>query len=601
MCWNRRSLAALVLVVASLGFLGVCRAIATGTPTITLNPNTGLSTTALTDPVTVTGTGFVPGSTLYILECDDNLPTAESNCDIGVALGTAFTVPSSGNFTQSFYLVPDDTSAGAGCATSAATMTCEVVVSDNPQTTDDYAESPVTFSADATTTTSAPVTTTTMTPVTTTTVSQHFDLLSVSPNSNLVNGQQVVVRGTGWPANQTYYMVECLRSSLGEGGCSVSELVQVLSDSAGNIPPTTFTVYTGSVGGSDCGSTLGTLDNCDISVTSPTPGSASGEADIAFAEPSPITTTTMQSPTTTTTSPTTTVIDSYVPFVLSSVSPANFVPNTETEILAVGQGFQIGSEISVIQGDGICGNTQLVSAEEISAECIFTQEADSIVVEVSNGLGSSANAVLNAIVRSQPPTAPASLDTVQSGSNLTIRWVENSPTSSQELTSYFQCQYVSQSQVGSVAKYSGTCGESSSSSDSTSFSWTIPFQDCLSQNWNLSIIAVSSSGLQSEATTTNAHTLGACPSQPTISASSPASGELLVKIVAPSIAGSGGAVLGYEYSINGGAWKIAKFTVNRQLRITRLTPSSKVTISLRSSSVAGFSAPSSSLRVLIRT
>jgi Neocarzinostatin family len=162
-------IAAASLVASSLAFVGTLGASASGTPTITLSPSTGLSTTALTDPVTVTGTGFVAGSTLYILECDGVLPTAESHCDIGAALGTAFTVPSSGNFTQNFFMVPNDTSAGAGCATSASTMTCEVVVSDNPQTADDSAEAPVTFSADASTTTTAPVTTTTMAPTTTTT------------------------------------------------------------------------------------------------------------------------------------------------------------------------------------------------------------------------------------------------------------------------------------------------------------------------------------------------------------------------------------------------------------------------------------------------
>ena len=168
-------IAATSLVAGSLAFIGTLGASASGTPTITLNPNTGLSITALSDPVTVTGTGFVPGSTLYILECDSVQPTAESHCDISVALGTAFTVPSSGNFTQNFFMVPDDSGAGAGCATSAATMTCDVVVSDNPQTTDDSGEAPVTFSADAstsstTTTTVAPTTTTTMAPVTTTTM-----------------------------------------------------------------------------------------------------------------------------------------------------------------------------------------------------------------------------------------------------------------------------------------------------------------------------------------------------------------------------------------------------------------------------------------------
>lgn len=125
--------------------------------------------------------------------------------------------------------------------------------------------------------------------------------LTATPSTGLTNNQEVTVTGSGWPANQSYYMVECLRSATGESGCSISELVPVSSDSAGNIPPTQFKVYTGSVGGGDCGSTQSTLDNCAISVGSPTPGSASAVANISFAGSTPTTTTTAAKTVTSTT------------------------------------------------------------------------------------------------------------------------------------------------------------------------------------------------------------------------------------------------------------------------------------------------------------
>lgn len=171
-------IAAASLVAGSIAFIGTVGASASGTPAITLTPSTGLDSTALTIPVSVAGTGFIAGSTLYILECDSVLPTAESHCDISNAIGTAFTVGSDGTFTKNFYVVTDDTSAGAGCATGPSTMTCEIVVSDNPQTTDDSAEAQITFASGSTSGTST--TTTTVAPTTTTTTTM---VTSVAPTT----------------------------------------------------------------------------------------------------------------------------------------------------------------------------------------------------------------------------------------------------------------------------------------------------------------------------------------------------------------------------------------------------------------------------------
>lgn len=76
--------------------------------------------------------------------------------------------------------------------------------------------------------------------------------LSVSPSSDLKNGQTVTVKGSGYPANLAVYVLECanLQGSNGEG-CDLSNLKQVTTSSSGAFT-TTLTVKTGTIGNGSC-------------------------------------------------------------------------------------------------------------------------------------------------------------------------------------------------------------------------------------------------------------------------------------------------------------------------------------------------------------
>lgn len=96
-------------------------------------------------------------------------------------------------------------------------------------------------------------------------------MIVVSPNVDLTNGQAVKVSGSGFKPGDQVYLVECLRTSTGQGGCDIATATPVTISSSGVLPSTTFNVVTGTVGTGSCGTSSSNLNACDISA-----GNASG-------------------------------------------------------------------------------------------------------------------------------------------------------------------------------------------------------------------------------------------------------------------------------------------------------------------------------------
>jgi len=91
----------------------------------------------------------------------------------------------------------------------------------------------------------------------------------VVPNKNLTNGETVTASGTGYTPGETVYVVECNNTvgTSGEAACDLSDFVQVTANSKGKVPPTKFSVFTGTVGNGTCGTSKSDKD-CYIAISS---------------------------------------------------------------------------------------------------------------------------------------------------------------------------------------------------------------------------------------------------------------------------------------------------------------------------------------------
>jgi Neocarzinostatin family len=97
---------------------------------------------------------------------------------------------------------------------------------------------------------------------------------TASPNANLTNNEMVTVTGSGFVAGSEVFLVECnkgIKGQSGAGGVSFCEpnpphlVGPIKITSEGTLPPTSFTVFTGTVGNRTCG-TSKKDKNCYIGV-----------------------------------------------------------------------------------------------------------------------------------------------------------------------------------------------------------------------------------------------------------------------------------------------------------------------------------------------
>ena len=222
-------------------------------PSLTVTPATGLTNG---QKVTITGSGFTPGDSLYATEC---LTTVTSPADCNVSTATPITVNTDGTLPSTTFTVVTGTVGGATCGTSAADAAgCVIMVANSSE--GDRAAAPIAFAVPTPTTPS----------------------VTVSKTSGLKNGQSVTVTGSGFTPGDSVYVIECLKGASGQAGCDLTTATAVTVNSDGTLPSTSFKVVTGAVATGTCGTTAANAHNCVIAVANISGGDA-GEAPIAFA------------------------------------------------------------------------------------------------------------------------------------------------------------------------------------------------------------------------------------------------------------------------------------------------------------------------------
>lgn len=239
------SIAMGALVLGGLASLGAATASAAG-PAITVTPNTAL---VGGQTVSVVGTGYTPGLTLYAIEC---LATATSITGCDTSSATLVTESATGTFTQAFVVVAGVVGSGT-CGTTSSDLTCIVEVADQAQT--NSAAAPITFALPS------PTTTTTSPPVKIGPRRFH-----VAPVTGLKNGSKVRVSGTGFKPGDQVFVIECLATSTTEAGCDIKTLHPVKITARGVLPAFNFKVLTGKIGTGTCGTKPSNLKSCSISV-----------------------------------------------------------------------------------------------------------------------------------------------------------------------------------------------------------------------------------------------------------------------------------------------------------------------------------------------
>jgi hypothetical protein len=90
--------------------------------------------------------------------------------------------------------------------------------------------------------------------------------LTVTPSTNLHNGEKVKVSGTGFKPGDSVYIVECLASAKGESNCNILNTVPATISKTGALAKSTFKVSTGKIGNGKCGTAASNLKDCAVSV-----------------------------------------------------------------------------------------------------------------------------------------------------------------------------------------------------------------------------------------------------------------------------------------------------------------------------------------------
>ena len=223
--------------------------------------------------------------------------------------------------------------------------------------------------------------------------------LTAKPSVNLTNGATVKVSGTNFTPNDQVFLVECLATASGQGGCDTATATPVTITAAGLLPSSTFKVVTGKIGSGTCGTTASNLKSCVISA-----GNASGgdtaTAPIRFQAPSVNTTTTMKAggvttttrpKTTTTTTPTSNNVSfkgsysgTFTVLIVNNNSTSGSA--TVTSLNGSGTGTDLGS--STLSGSGQVPTTATNSGFSFTGSGSLSGSGSTLTVVV---VSSSAN------------------------------------------------------------------------------------------------------------------------------------------------------------------------------------------------------------------
>jgi LPXTG-motif cell wall-anchored protein len=183
----------------------------TPTPAFTVTPNAGLHDL---QSVTVTGSGFAPGSSLDISQCKVN-----GNEIAGVCYGatrTVVTTDSSGGFSTPMFVrrVINEIGATVDCASSPGL--CAIAVPG--------ASAVVGLTFDSSIPPAGPS-------------------IDVQPSTGLSDGETVQVHGVGFTPDADVKIAQCPAGSHGLETCEIATIVVAHSDASGNVAAT-FVVHT---------------------------------------------------------------------------------------------------------------------------------------------------------------------------------------------------------------------------------------------------------------------------------------------------------------------------------------------------------------------
>ena len=179
--------------------------------------------------------------------------------------------------------------------------------------------------------------------------------MTVTPSTNLTGGQAVTVTASGFGANETLAIIECLATATTSADCDTTNYVLVSSDGSGSVAATTFHVLAETISTGSCG-TSATDTNCTLAVGNPSNPAEKASFPITFAAPGTTTTTTTTTPGSTTTTTTTTTVPATTtttsPIVLGprhiKVAPSTKLRNGQT-VVVTGSGFKPGDHVFVLE------------------------------------------------------------------------------------------------------------------------------------------------------------------------------------------------------------------------------------------------------------
>jgi hypothetical protein len=246
-------IAAVAFMLGGTAYIGVFGAGATGTPTISITPNTGLVNM---QSVQVTGSGFTPNLTQGSTAAVECLATATTSAGCDSADYVLVTSDANGIVSFSF-TVRTGTIGNGTCGTSATDATCIISIA---------TVAPPAVLAYATITFSTPPT------------------VQVSPSTGLSKGESVTVTGANFKAGDSVFAVECLATATSAAGCDTATATPITVGANGTLPTTTFKVVTGTVGTGTCGTSSANLSKCIIEVANPAATDV-GFAPITFKTP----------------------------------------------------------------------------------------------------------------------------------------------------------------------------------------------------------------------------------------------------------------------------------------------------------------------------
>ncbi len=107
--------------------------------------------------------------------------------------------------------------------------------------------------------------------------------VTVSPSTNLVNNQQLLVQGSGLSGDNGDFLVECLTTATDTTGCDTSTEVAISVDGSGDLSPAGFTTATGTIGSGTCGTGSTDASSCDLAIAAASSGPVTALAPLTFA------------------------------------------------------------------------------------------------------------------------------------------------------------------------------------------------------------------------------------------------------------------------------------------------------------------------------